>query len=231
MNLAASRPAARETELPLGFENACCAKRLKFSMSNSKYEASMFYGVAVCNVVLRQSLFATVTVRSARTTRRAQTRLCFRTSIFLAPRASGPKTTPQTLQKQTKALNQPWIRSAAANASATPQAKDAPTDTLHPRIILMAERRPLDSLVRLLLPNSLGESWAAANQCVWPVEPTQNWAGQSTHAYSSLRIDRCQGSCRGRGVKIGTFSHCRVRRPGLARACRQPNRGITPCGT
>ncbi len=204
----------------------------------------MFYDVAVGNVVvLRQSLFATVTVRdspcsrqslfaklqarSARTTRRAQTRLCFRTSIFLAPRASGPKTTPQTLQKQTKALNQPWIRSAAANASATPQAKDAPTDTLHPRIILKAERRPLDSLERLLVPNSLGESWAAANQCVWPVEPTQNWAGQSTHAYCSLRIGCCQGSCRGRGVKIGTISRCRVRKAGFPRACRRWNRRIT----
>ena len=34
---------------------------------------------------------------------------------------------------------------------------------------------------------------AAAAQCIWPVEPTQKRAGQSTHAYSFLCFGRCQG--------------------------------------
>lgn len=160
-----------------------------------------------------------IAIGGAHIARRASTRFCFRTSLFRSPERTDTRqrvgrssrhVAKDAMQKQTKALHHPWIRSAAARKLplAMPQARDAPTDTLRPRKLLSAERRPLDSLSCHEAPKEqiLEKSRAAANQCVWPVEPAQNWAGQSTHAYSSLRIGRCQGSCAGGDGKIRTFS-------------------------
>ena len=159
--------------------------KLNFPQKNRKHVAR-----GDIDHVYDASLFAALPYATVHVPRRAHNEARTNSALlqnvnFSRPRASGSKTTPQTLQKQTKALNQPWTRSAAASMpSATPQAKDAPTDTLRPRNILSAERRPLDSLGHPEIPqalNSSGKFWAAANQCVWPVEPAQNWAGQSTH--------------------------------------------------
>jgi len=86
---------------------------------------------------------------SARTLRGAPHRICFTNDVLpLHERKRTPdnasNVTADAFEKQTKALNHPWIRLAAACSTlGMPQARDAPTDTLHPRKLLSAERRPL----------------------------------------------------------------------------------------
>jgi hypothetical protein len=83
---------------------------------------------------------------AARTSRRTRSRFCSRTSHRLAHASERIEDNAQTLRQQTKALNRPAVRSAAAKSFMTPQAKAVPTDTSRPRNFLSAERRPLDSL-------------------------------------------------------------------------------------
>ena len=71
----------------------------------------------------------------------AQERLCAR------PGSEQTEDNATDVAKADESAIRPWTRPAAANMPcATPQAKDAPTDTSRPRKLLTAERRPLDSL-------------------------------------------------------------------------------------
>lgn len=133
-------------------------KRVAGSDSGNHHAASVYCSIPVCIMSHGRPSWSRFNCDRRRAHHEARTNSVLPPIVFVSlVRTNGHKSTSRTLP-QTHC----YRRSAEADENATPpvnslgcgsklplampQARDAPTDTLHPRKLLSAERRPLDSL-------------------------------------------------------------------------------------
>jgi hypothetical protein len=139
-----------------------------------------------------------------------RTRICSGTSSY-SPTDERTKDNAKDVAKADESDIPPWFRSIAAHTLCDAAGLRRSHGYLPPKKFPVGGKAAI-GLTRPRRNSLAGYSAAVANQCTWPVEPTRNRAGQSTHAYSSLRIGTCQGLSRPQRYKLRQI---------LAAACRE----------